>query len=73
MSGGAIVMPIFHETIPVNMNTLKLEVSRAAAESLITRDHACVLMLPLPFSSGKTISRRNIHCSPDAGTTHAHT
>ncbi|EFF9338301.1 flotillin, partial [Escherichia coli] len=27
-----------HETIPVNMNTLKLEVSRAAAESLITRD-----------------------------------
>lgn len=38
MSGGAIVMPIFHETIPVNMNTLKLEVSRAAAESLITRD-----------------------------------
>ncbi len=28
MSGGAIVMPIFHEIIPINMNTLKLEVSR---------------------------------------------
>ena len=25
MSGGAIVMPIFHEIIPINMNTLKLE------------------------------------------------
>ena len=24
MSGGAIVMPIFHEIIPINMNTLKL-------------------------------------------------
>ena len=29
MSGGAIVMPIFHEIIPINMNTLKLEVSRS--------------------------------------------
>ena len=28
MDGGAIVLPIFHEIIPVNMNTLKLEVSR---------------------------------------------
>jgi uncharacterized membrane protein YqiK len=38
MDGGAIVLPVFHEIIPVNMNTLKLEVERRAAESLITRD-----------------------------------
>ncbi|WP_082683158.1 flotillin family protein [Entomohabitans teleogrylli] len=38
MSGGAIVLPIFHEVIPINMNTLKLEVSRAATDSLITKD-----------------------------------
>lgn len=38
MSGGAIVMPIFHEIIPINMNTLKLEVSRATTDSLITKD-----------------------------------
>jgi len=38
MDGGAIVLPVFHEIIPVNMNTLKLEVERRQAESLITRD-----------------------------------
>lgn len=38
MDGGAIVLPIFHETIPVNMNTLKLEVERRQTESLITKD-----------------------------------
>lgn len=38
MDGGAIVLPVFHDTIPVNMNTLKLEVQRRQAESLITRD-----------------------------------
>jgi uncharacterized membrane protein YqiK len=38
MDGGAIVLPVFHEVILVNMNTLKLEVSRRARDSLITRD-----------------------------------
>lgn len=38
MSGGAIVLPIFHEIVPINMNTLKLEVSRAMQDGLITRD-----------------------------------
>lgn len=38
MSGGAIVMPIFHEIVPINMNTLKLEVSRSTIDSLITKD-----------------------------------
>jgi uncharacterized membrane protein YqiK len=36
--GGALVLPILHETIPVNMNTLKLEVLRARDAALITHD-----------------------------------
>ena len=38
MDGGAIVLPVFHECVLVNMNTLKLEVLRHERESLITKD-----------------------------------
>lgn len=38
MSGGTIVLPVLHETIPVNMNTLRLEVGRAKEDALITMD-----------------------------------
>jgi uncharacterized membrane protein YqiK len=38
MDGGAIVLPVFHERVLVNMNTLKLEVLRRGKESLITKD-----------------------------------
>ncbi len=38
MNGGALVLPVFHETIKVNMNTLRLEVRRAETDSLITKD-----------------------------------
>lgn len=38
LGGGAIVLPVLHEIIPVNMNTLRLEVKRAADQALITRD-----------------------------------
>ncbi len=36
--GGAFVLPIVHEVIPVNMNTLRLEVRRAQDRALITRN-----------------------------------
>ena len=36
--GGAIVLPIFHEVIPVNMNTLRLEVQRGRERALITKN-----------------------------------
>ncbi|HEY0075743.1 MAG TPA: flotillin domain-containing protein [Abditibacteriaceae bacterium] len=36
--GGALVLPVFHDTIPVNMNTLRLEVQRSKEEALITKD-----------------------------------
>ncbi len=38
MNGGAMVLPVLHETIPVNMNTLRLEVRRANEQALITKD-----------------------------------
>jgi uncharacterized membrane protein YqiK len=38
LNGGAFVLPIVHEVIPVNMNTLRLEVSRGRERALITRD-----------------------------------
>lgn len=38
MNGGALVFPVFHETMPVNMNTLVLPVIRRDNEALITLD-----------------------------------
>src|SRR5688572_15855210 len=38
MNGGALVLPIIHEVIPVNMNTLRLEVSRGRERAIITKD-----------------------------------
>ncbi len=36
--GGAIVLPVLHETIPVNMNTLRIEVEKMQKDALITKD-----------------------------------
>src|SRR5215475_9785527 len=38
MDGGALRLPVFHELIWVNMNTLKLEVHRSESDSLFTKD-----------------------------------
>jgi uncharacterized membrane protein YqiK len=38
MSGGAVVFPVIHEIIRVNMNTLRLEVRRTGESALITKD-----------------------------------
>ena len=38
LNGGAVVLPVLHEIINVNMNTLRLEVSRINEQSLITKD-----------------------------------
>jgi uncharacterized membrane protein YqiK len=38
LDGGAFVLPIVHDVIPVNMNTLRLEVTRGRDKALITRD-----------------------------------
>ncbi len=38
MNGGALVLPVFHETMPVNMNTVRLAVERKNMDALITLD-----------------------------------
>ncbi len=38
LDGGAFVLPIVHDVIPVNMNTLRLEVARGRDKALITKD-----------------------------------
>lgn len=38
VNGGALVLPILHEIIAVNMNTLRLLVKRADDQALITKD-----------------------------------
>jgi uncharacterized membrane protein YqiK len=45
MNGGALVLPVLHEIIPVNMNTLRLEVRRANEQALITKDRMRVDVL----------------------------
>lgn len=35
---GGLVLPVFHDTISVNMNTLRLEVTRSKEQALITKD-----------------------------------
>src|SRR5262245_51615330 len=73
--GGAIVLPVFHEVIPVNMNTLKLEVTRNKAESLITKDRmrvdivAAFFVRVIPSQEGianaaQTLGQRTLH--PDS-------
>ncbi|MBG0794301.1 flotillin family protein [Methylocystis sp. H62] len=38
MNGGALVLPVLHETMPVNMNTVRLAVERKNSDALITLD-----------------------------------
>ncbi|PTQ08500.1 flotillin [Sphingomonas oleivorans] len=38
MNGGALVLPVLHETMPVNMNTVRLAVERKNFDALITLD-----------------------------------
>ncbi|GAB2516044.1 flotillin family protein [Microbulbifer agarilyticus] len=45
MNGGALVLPVLHEIIPVNMNTLRLAVSRKEQHALITKDRMRVDVL----------------------------
>src|SRR5262245_51988867 len=70
--GGAFVLPVFHEVIPVNMNTLKLEVMRNKAESLITKDRMRVDIVAACFVRGipsldgiadpaQTLGQRTLH------------
>ena len=45
INGGAFVLPIIHETTPVNMNVVQLEVVRDKENALITKDRMRVDMV----------------------------
>ena len=45
INGGAFVLPIIHETTPVNMNVVQLEVIRDKENALITKDRMRVDMV----------------------------
>ena len=38
IDGGALVLPIVHQVTPVNLNVVRITVSRAREEAVITRD-----------------------------------
>ncbi len=38
ISGGALVVPVLHEIMPVGMNVMRIEVSRRQSQGLITKD-----------------------------------
>src|SRR5687768_17183520 len=38
INGGALVLPVLHETMPVNLNTVRLAVERKNVDALITLD-----------------------------------
>lgn len=72
MNGGALVLPVLHDTIPVNMNTLRLEVLRNKEEALITKDRMrvdvraefYVRVKPLEESiadAAQTLGRKTLH------------
>lgn len=75
LNGGAFVLPIVHDIIPVNMNTLRLEVQRNRESALITKNRMRVDVLaefyvrvqPTPesiASAAQTLGRRTLE--PDS-------
>jgi uncharacterized membrane protein YqiK len=38
LNGGAFVIPVLHETTPVNMNVMRIDVARRESQGLITKD-----------------------------------
>src|SRR6202795_147965 len=72
MNGGAFVLPIIHEIIPVNMNTLRLEVRRGREAAIITQDRMRVdvvaefyvrvqAAIPAIASAAQTLGQRTMH------------
>ena len=38
MGGGAFVLPVVHDMLPVNMQTMRIEITRAMEQALVTKD-----------------------------------
>ena len=67
VNGGAIVLPVLHEVIPVNMNTLKLEVRRAEEQALITKDRMRVDVAAEVLRAREAHRREHCHRGADFG------
>ena len=70
MDGGAIVLPGFHQFISVNMNTLKLEVSRSGKDSLFTKDRMRVDAVAAFFVRVRPHARRHRPGGANLGPAH---
>ena len=70
MNGGAFVLPIVHEVIPVNMNTLRLEVPRGRDKALITKDRMRVDVVAEFYVRVQATPERHRQRRPDAGPAH---
>jgi len=61
ISGGALVVPVLHEIMPVGMNVMRIEVSRRQSQGLITKDRMRVDVVADFFvrvgSTGEQVSR----------------
>lgn len=38
MGGGALVLPVIHEVLPINMKTMRIEITREQEHALVTKD-----------------------------------
>ena len=58
INGGAFVLPIIHETTPVNMNVVRLEVTREKENATISHRMMLPMMLPVMELSSLGLSDR---------------
>ena len=72
MNAGAMVFPVLHETIPVNMNTLRLEVRRSNDQALITKDRMRVDVLAEFYVRVKPTQESIAHAAQTLGTRTMH-
>ena len=75
MNRGALVIPILHDLIWVNMNTLRLEVMRSKEEALITKDRMRVDVraeLPLALRMRWARQRENPRQADDSDHSNVH-
>ena len=70
LDGGAFVLPIVHDVIPVNMNTLRLEVARGRDKALITKDRMRVDVIAEFYVRVQAEARRDRRRGADARPAH---
>jgi uncharacterized membrane protein YqiK len=60
INGGALVLPVLHETMPVNMNTVRLPVERRNGDALITSDRMRIGRPHHAATGAERIDRRQV-------------